>query len=131
MAADVTGNFAAPGRVSDVDRVLEVECLDEFGKVVGVGVKVIAVPWLTRSAMSAAIMGDAAIAVGGQEEHLVLESVRAEWPAVAEHDGLPRAPVVEIDFSPVLGGDGAHVVLLRWVAPPFGRTSRPSRTCHV
>src|SRR5262249_41052973 len=82
--------------------------------------KIIAVPRLTRSAMPAAIMGNAAIAARGQKEHLVLECVRAERPAMAEHDGLPRAPVVEVDFSPVLGGDSAHVVSpsFAW-RPPF------------
>jgi len=111
-----------------MDRILEVERLDELGKVVGVGIKVVAVPWLTRSAMPAAIMGDAAIAARGEEEHLVLESVRAERPAMAEHDGLPRAPVVEIDFSPVLGGDRAHVFLLTlaWHPPSDERLGQPT-----
>jgi len=56
-------------------------------------------------------MGDAAVAAGGQKKHLVLESVRAQRPAVAEDDGLTRAPVVEIDFGPVLGCESAHKII--------------------
>jgi hypothetical protein len=38
----------------------------------------------------------------GQEEHLVLERIGAQRPAVAEHHGLPGAPVVVIDLRAVL-----------------------------
>jgi hypothetical protein len=62
----------------------------------------IAVPGLTRPAMAAAIMDDAAIAVRSQEEHLVLEGVCAERPAMAEYDGLARAPIIEIDLRSIL-----------------------------
>jgi hypothetical protein len=34
--------------------------------------------------MAATIMGDAAIAMGGQEEHLIFKGVGAEQPAMAE-----------------------------------------------
>src|SRR5262249_27250746 len=45
----------------------------------------------------------------GQKEHLVLEGVRAQRPAVAEHDRLSRSPVIEIDLGSVSCCDRAHV----------------------
>ena len=99
MAADVAGDFAAAGGVADVDRVLQVERFDERREVVGVGVHVVAVPGLARAAVAAAVMGDAAVAAGGQEEHLVLQGVRAERPAVAEDDGLSAAPVLVVELD--------------------------------
>ena len=58
--------------------------------------------------MAAAIMRDAAIAVRGEEKHLVLEGVGAERPAVAEDDWLSAAPVLVVNLCSVLGGDGRH-----------------------
>src|SRR5947209_20310850 len=40
---------------------------------------------------------------------LVFEGVGAQRPTMAEDDGLPRPPVVVIDLSAVLHGDGCHV----------------------
>jgi len=62
----------------DVDGVLEIEVIDQFGEIVGVMVHVVAVPRLTGTAMAAEVMTDAAIAVAGEEEHLVLESIRRQ-----------------------------------------------------
>ena len=36
MATDLASDFAATGRVADVDRVCEVHLLDKLGKVIGV-----------------------------------------------------------------------------------------------
>jgi hypothetical protein len=55
-------------------------------------------------------MGDAAIAARGQEEHLVLERVGAERPAMAENNGLTLAPIIVVDLRAVLGGDRGHRV---------------------
>ena len=114
VAADVAGDFAAAGRVADVDGVLQVERFDELREVVGVGVHVVAVPGLARAAVAAAVVGDAAVAARGQEEHLVFEGVGAERPAVAEDDGLSGAPVVVVDLRAVLGRDRAHMGLDCW-----------------
>ncbi len=83
------------------------------GEVVGIGVDIVAVPRLARAAMAAPVMGDAAIAVRGEEEHLVLEGVGAERPAMAEDDRLSRAPILVIDLGAVLGRDRAHDASLR------------------
>ncbi len=58
--------------------------------------------------MPAAVVGDAAVAALGEEEHLVFERVGRQRPAVAEHDRLPAAPVLVVDLGAVLGGEGRH-----------------------
>src|ERR1700722_5355330 len=83
-------------------------CSTSSARSVGVVVHVLALPRLARAAVAAAVMGDDAIAMRGQEKHLVLEGVGAEWPAVAEDDGLPGAPVLEPDRSLVFRDNGPH-----------------------
>ena len=108
VAADVARHLAAAGRVADVDGVLQIERFDQRREIVGVGVHVVAVPGLARAAVAAAVVGDAAVAVRRQEEHLVLPGVGAQRPAVAEDDGLPGAPVLVVDLRAVFRGDRAH-----------------------
>jgi hypothetical protein len=68
VTADVASDLATASRVAGMDRVLQVELLDQLGEVVGIGVEVVALPGLARAAVAAAVMGDAAVAVRGQEE---------------------------------------------------------------
>jgi hypothetical protein len=51
--------------------------------------------------MAAAVMRDASIAQRRQKEHLILEGVRAQRPAVAEHNRLAGTPidVIEVDVA--------------------------------
>src|SRR5262245_31612946 len=63
--------------------------------------------------MATTVVGNGAIAMGGEEEHLVLESIRAQRPTMAKHDGLPSTPVIEVDLGAVLCGDRAHFLLRR------------------
>jgi hypothetical protein len=39
-------------------------------------------------------MGDGPVAVVGDQHGLVVPGVGVEWPSVAEHHRLPRAPVI-------------------------------------
>ena len=108
MATDVAGHLAAAGGMADQHGVMQIERFDERRQIVGVGVHVVAVPGLAGSAMAATVMGNGAIAMGGHEEQLVVPGVGIERPAVAEDDGLPRAPVLVKDRGAVLGGDRAR-----------------------
>ena len=108
VAADVAGNLTAAGRMADQGDALQIERFDELRQVVGVGVHIVTVPGLARTAVAATIMGDAAIAVGSQVDHLAFPGIGIERPAVAEDDGLSRAPVLVVDFRAVFGGDCAH-----------------------
>ena len=114
VAGDVASNLAAAGGMTDMDGVLEVELLDQFGKVIGVGVHVVAGPRLARASVAAAVMGDASIAARGEVEHLILECIRGKRPAMAEDNGLSGAPILVIDLGAVFGRDCAHVGLDCW-----------------
>src|SRR5262249_30967616 len=111
VAADAAGDFTAARGMADVDRVLQVERFDQCRQVVGVRVHCVAIPGLARPSVAATVMGDAAIAAGSQKQHLVFPRVRAEWPAVAEDDGLSCAPVLVVDPCAVLGNDRARKAL--------------------
>ena len=82
MAADVAGHLAAARRVPDVNGVVQVEVLNQVGQVVGVVVKVVAVAGLRGAAVPAPVMGDHAVAVVQEEEHLGVPVVRRQGPAV-------------------------------------------------
>ena len=76
-------------RVADVDCVFQIKRPYELREVVGVGVHVVAVPGLTRSAVSAAVVRDAAVASGGQKKHLVFPGVCAQRPPWLKTTGHP------------------------------------------
>ena len=71
-------DFAITGGVADMDCVGQVELRDGRREVVGVRVSVIAVPRLVRAPVSAAVMGDAAVAAGDETHHLVFPGVGAQ-----------------------------------------------------
>src|SRR5450631_1203260 len=129
MARDVAGDLTAAGGVADVNRVLEVQRGHQRGEVVSVGVHVVAIPGLTRTAMSTPIVGDAAVSTRCQKENLVLEGIGAKRPAMTEHHGLSLAPVLVIDLRTVFSRDRAHGMVsfaagwLRWVKS-FGTRRR-------
>src|SRR5437773_3407744 len=73
-------------------------------QVVGIVIHVMAVAGLAGPAVAAPVMGDDAIALFEEEEHLCVPIVRGKRPAMAEHYGLTVAPVfvVDVDVSSVL-----------------------------
>ena len=73
-------------------------------EVVGVGVRVIAMPGLTGSTVTPAIMCYDSVAVVGQKEHLILPIVRAKRPTMREGDNLAGriAPIFIVDVCAVL-----------------------------
>src|SRR5207237_10346542 len=79
-------------------------------QVVGIGVHFVAAPGLARPAMAAAIVGDAAISAGAEEDHLIFPGIGAQRPAMAEDDRPPASPILVIDLRPIPRRDGAHGV---------------------
>ena len=115
-----------------MDGVLQVERLGQRREVVGVCVHVVAVPGLARAPVAATIVRDAPVAAGGQKEHLVLEGVRAQRPAVTEDDRLSLAPVLVIDLSSVLGRDRVHEGAPQAFAErPAGTSLTFLKRCHA
>ena len=58
--------------------------------------------------MAAPVVGDDAIAAIQEEQHLRIPVIGRQRPAVAEHDGLPFAPVLVKDLNAVFGRDRTH-----------------------
>src|SRR5712692_10192455 len=84
------------------------ERFDERREIVRVGVHLVAIPGLARSAMAPPVMRDAAEPICGQKHHLVFPGVRAQRPAMAEDHRLSRAPVFEVNLCAVIRRDRAH-----------------------
>ena len=109
VASDVARDFAAAGGVAHVNRLAQIELLDQFRDVGGVGVHLVAFPGLAGAAVAAPVMRHAAVTAIGEEHHLIFPGVRAERPAVAENHRLPFAPIFVINLSAVLDGNCRHV----------------------
>src|ERR1700685_3793805 len=69
-----------------------------------------AVAGLGRSAVAAAVVGDDAIAVAEEDQHLIVPVIGRQWPTMTEHDGLAFAPVLVEDLDAVFGLHDAHGV---------------------
>ena len=108
-------DFTAAGGMADMHGVAELEMRGQRRKVVGVMIHVVAAPDLARAAVPAPVMRDHAIAAAHEEQHLRVPIVRRKRPAMAEHDGLARAPVLVEDLDAVSGGDRRHVLVLSLV----------------
>ena len=107
ILCNVTGDFAAAGRMADMDGVLQVEMRGKLGDIGGVGVHFIAGFRLAGTAVSAAVMGDDAKTLMQEKQHLGVPVVGRKRPAVMEDDrlGILRTPVLVEDLRAVLGGD--------------------------
>ena len=68
--------------------------LGQRRQVGGVVVHVMAAAGLGRTPVAAPVMGYDAEALPEEEQHLRIPIIGRERPAVAEHDGLTRAPVL-------------------------------------
>lgn len=69
--------------------------------------------------MTTAIVGYAAVAFGGEEEHLAFEVVGVQRPAMRESDNLSCwvAPILIVDGGLIFGSDERHLVeygLILW-----------------
>src|ERR1700733_12890887 len=91
-----------------MDGVFQVEMLDQGGAVGRVGVHVVAEICLGRPAMATTVMRDDAVSVQPEEQHLAAPIVRAEGPAVVEHNRLTCSPILVVDLCTVLHCDAAH-----------------------
>src|SRR6188472_2571994 len=93
--------------MADMDGALEVEMRHKFRDVGGIGVHLVAGIGLGRAAMAAPVMGDDAVALRQEEQHLCIPVVAAQRPAMMENDGLAGSPILVENLGAVLGGDRA------------------------
>ena len=75
--------------MADQHRVVQIERVEERRQIVGVVVQVVAVPGLAGSATAATVMGDGAIALGGQEERLVVPGIGISGQPWLKTTGCP------------------------------------------
>ncbi len=108
MLCDVAGYFAAAGRVPDVDRIAQIKVRRELRDVGGVRVHFVAGRRLSRTTVTASIVGNDTVAVRQEVHHLGIPVIGRQRPAVVEDDWLSTAPVLVIDLNPVLGRDRIH-----------------------
>jgi len=102
--------------------VAEIEVGSQRSEVVGVMVHVVTVGGLCGASVSAAVMGDDAVAVLQKKQHLGVPIVARKRPTVAEDDRRARAPVLVEDVRAVGRGDRAHAL------PPLIRVGVCRRT---
>ena len=74
--------------MADVDRIAQIEMRHNGGDVRGVVVHVVTIADLARTAVAAPVMGNDAIPLLEEEEHLRVPIVAAQWPAMMKHHGL-------------------------------------------
>jgi hypothetical protein len=101
--------------------------LGHGSQIVGVVVHVVTVTDLARASVAASIVGDHAVAVAEEEQHLVIPVVTGKRPSVAEDDRLAGAPILEEDLDAVARGDHAHYVPLRGCGLRLRRSRRMRR----
>ena len=89
--------------MADVDGVAEIEMVNHSGNVGRIMVHIVAVRYLARASVAASVDCYDAIAMVDEEQHLRVPVVRAERPAVMEHDGLAAAPVLVEDLDAIAG----------------------------
>ena len=108
VAGDIGDHLAAAGGMAHMHGILQVQMRGQRRQVGGIMVHVMAAIGLGRAAMAAPVMGNDAIALAAEEHHLRIPVVRRQRPAMAEHDGLTRAPVLVENLGAVRGGDEGH-----------------------
>src|SRR5579859_4755436 len=108
MPSDVAGNFSPTGGMTHMDCIFQVELVSESCEIVGVGVHLVTIPCLGGTAVPSPVMRDDSIAMLAEEQHLSVPIVRGERPAVTEHDGLARSPVLVVNLCAVFCGDSGH-----------------------
>ena len=119
VPGDVVHDFAATSGVPDMDGVPEIEMGRQRRQVVGVVVHVVTVAGLRGAAVPAPVMGDDAVAVLQEEQHLGVPVVARKRSAVTEDDRLARAPVLVEDLRVIGRRDRAHALPpLVWALPP-------------
>jgi hypothetical protein len=56
-------HFAAAGRMTNMDRILQIEMRREFGEIIGIVIHIVSVVGLARSTVTSAVMGDDSVAM--------------------------------------------------------------------
>src|SRR6266404_1136395 len=99
MPSQIVRHLAAAGGMTNVHGVLQIKMRGQGCKVVGIMIHVMAVACLGGPAVTSSIMGDDAITVFEEEQHLRVPVISRQRPTVAEDDRLSFTPVLIIDVD--------------------------------
>src|SRR6266480_1659606 len=107
MPSQIMRYLAATGGMTDVHGILQIKMCGQSRKVVGIVIHVMAVARLGGPAVASSVMGDDAIAVFEEEQHLRVPVVGRQRPTMTEDDGLSFTPIfiIDVDVSAVLFTD--------------------------
>src|SRR5690242_8756739 len=96
MTSDVPCSFAGTSGVPDMNRTAKIEVRHDRGSIARVVVHIVARALLSGSTVTAAVVGNDAVALAGEVEHLGIPVVRTERPAMVKDDRL------SISWAPIL-----------------------------
>jgi hypothetical protein len=121
VPAEVADDLATTSRVSDECHVTQVERIQQAGKVVGIGIHLVAVPGLAGASVSPPVVGYGAMPAFSEEQCPGLPCIGVEGPTVTEdHWCAGGPPVLVEDLGAVVGDDVGHAGLLNWVPDQSG-----------
>src|SRR6266566_6606813 len=112
MPSQIMRHLAAASGMTNVHGVFQIKMRGQSRKVVGIVIHVVAIARLGGPAVASSVMGDDAIAVFEEGQHLRVPVIGRQRPAVAEDDGLPFAPIFIVDLRSIFGCDRAHIFAL-------------------
>lgn len=87
--------------------------IDHRSHIIGIVVHVMAIPYLARATMAAAVVRHHTKPLGREEQHLGIPVIGTERPAMVEMDDLRIAgtPVFVEDLNAVFGCDVSHACI--------------------
>src|SRR5438477_4217459 len=107
MPSQIMRHLAAARGMTNMHGVVQVKMRGQSRKVVGIVIHVMAVARLGGPAVASSVMGDDAIALFEEEQHLRVPVIGRQRPTMAEDDGLSFAPIfiIDVDVSSIFFSD--------------------------
>jgi hypothetical protein len=94
--------------MADMYGIAQIEVLYNGSGISGVMVHIVAFWHLAWATVTAAIESDNPVAVLGEEQHLGIPVIGAEWPVMVKNDWLAAAPIFAEDLDAVLRSHCLH-----------------------
>src|SRR5580700_153242 len=103
----VSRHFASSHGEADQGEIVQLQLRDQFMKVLGEGVVVVARGWLAGLAEASSVVGDDPVTSLQQDGKLFLPRSATQWVSVDQDNGLPRAVVfvVKLDVARIFFSD--------------------------
>src|SRR5271156_979336 len=128
MARDVAGQFPTSRRMPNQYCAAKIKRIDELIQIVGPGVDIVAGSRLIGIAVTPPVMGDSAVTLVIEKQHLCFPRRTGQRPAVRENDRRSRAPVTIVNRSTVTGSDLGHRISPSLIERLNAKASRDEHT---